>query len=107
MEKIPKAVFTDEFKEEAVKMVTEGGLSVPEVSRRLSIPKSTLAHWVKRANAGKLLNNTHKRQKPVTPEEMELARLRRENAELKMEKEILKKAYGLSLQGSRLRGMPL
>ena len=42
MEKIPKAVFTEEFKEEAVKMVTEGGLSIAEVSRRLSIPKSTL-----------------------------------------------------------------
>jgi transposase len=65
MEKIPKAVFTKEFKEEAVKMVTEGGLSRPEVGRRLSIPKSTLAYWVKIAKEGKL-SDTPKKQKPVT-----------------------------------------
>ena len=47
MEKVPKSVFTKEFKAEAVKMVTEGGLSIPEVWLRLSVPKSTLAHWVK------------------------------------------------------------
>ncbi len=42
MDVIPKAVFTKEFKEEAVKMVIEGGLSITEAARRLSIPKSTL-----------------------------------------------------------------
>jgi len=54
MERVPKGVFTKEFKEEAVKMVTEGRLSIPEVGRRLSIPKSTLAHWVKIAKEGRL-----------------------------------------------------
>ena len=47
MEKLPRSVFTKEFKEEAVIMVLEGRLNIPEVSRRLSIPKSTLAHRVK------------------------------------------------------------
>ena len=79
MEKIPKAVFTKEFKEEAVKMVMEEGLSIGEVGRRLSIPKSTLDYWVKKAREGKLLDNSYKKHKPVTPEEMELARLRRDN----------------------------
>jgi transposase len=37
MEKIPRSVFTKEFKEEAVKMVVDGGLSQPEVCRRLSL----------------------------------------------------------------------
>lgn len=92
MEKIPKAVFTKEFKEEAVKLVTEEGLSVTEVGKRLSIPKSTLEYWVRRAKEGKLSDTSHTKHKPVTQEQMELARLRRENAELKMEKEILKKA---------------
>lgn len=78
VKKIPKAVFIKEFKEEAVKMVTEDGLSIPELSRRLSIPKSTLVLWIKKANAGKLSSNTHKIQKQVAQEEMELARLRRE-----------------------------
>ncbi len=46
MNRIPQGVYTKELKEEAVKMVTEGGLSVPEVGRRLSIAKSTIAYWV-------------------------------------------------------------
>ncbi len=91
MEKIPRAVFTEEFKEEAVKMVTEGGLSISKTALMLSIPRSTLAYWVKTAKEGKPSSTSNKRT-PVTQEQMELARLRRENAELKMEKEILKKA---------------
>ena len=91
MEKIPKAVFTEEFKEEAVKMVTEGGLSISKAALRLSIPKSTLTYWVKIAKEGKP-SDTSKKHTPITQEQMELARLKRENAELKMEKEILKKA---------------
>jgi transposase len=104
MERVPKAIFTKEFKEEAVKMVTEGQLTVPEVGRRLSIPKSTLAHWVKIAKEGKL-SDIGKREKPVTEEQMELARLKREIAELKMERDILKKATAYfareSLPGTR------
>ena len=42
MERAPRGVFTKEFKEEAVKLVINGGLSIPEAGRRLSIPKSTL-----------------------------------------------------------------
>jgi transposase len=91
MEKIPRAVFTEEFKEEAVKMVTEGGLSISKTALRLSIPRSTLTYWVKTAKEGQPSGTSNKRT-PVTQEQMELARLRRENAELKMEKEILKKA---------------
>jgi transposase-like protein len=37
MERIPRAVYTEELREEAVKLVTEGGLSMPEVGCRLSI----------------------------------------------------------------------
>ena len=92
-----------EFKEEAVKMVIEEGLSIGG----LSIPKSTLDYWVKKAREGKLLDSSYKKHKPVTTEEMELARLRRENAELKLERDILKKAYGYLCKGSRLRSMPL
>ena len=104
MEKLPKSVFTKEFKEEAVKMVMEGGLNIPEVSRRLSIPKSTLAHWVKISKEDKYLDIGTK-QKVVTFEQMELARLKRENVELKMERDILKKAAAYfakeSLPGTR------
>ena len=104
METLPKSVFTKEFKEESVKMVMGGGLNIPEVCRRLSIPKSTLAHWVKISKEGKL-SNSDRKQKVVTEEQMELARLKREIAELKMERDILKKAAAYfakeSLPGTR------
>ncbi len=103
MEKVPRVVYTREFKEEAVKMVTEAGLSVPEVARRVSVSTSTIAYWVKLAKEGWLSNGG--RQRPVSGEQMEIARLKRENAELKMERDILKKAAAYfakeSLRGTR------
>jgi transposase len=45
---------TKEFREEAVKMVTDGGLSVLEVSNRLSLPKSTLERWRRVSKKGNL-----------------------------------------------------
>ena len=103
MEKIPRSVFTKEFKEEAVKMVIEGGLSQPDVCRRLSLGHSTLARWVRQARKGGIPNS--RRRTPVTEEEMEIARLRAENAELRMERDILKKASAYfareSLKGTR------
>jgi transposase len=103
MEKVPKGVYTKEFKEEAVKLVTEAGLSIPEVGRRLSVGKSTIEYWVRQARKGGLSVNHGK--KPVTAEEMEVARLRREVAELRMERDILKNAAAYfakeSLKGTR------
>ena len=103
MERVPKGVYTKEFKEEAVKMVREAGLSIPEVGRRLAISKSTLTYWVNLAKEGALPEDG--RQRPVTGEEMEVALLKREVAELKMERDILKKAAAYfakeSLRGTR------
>ena len=89
MERIPNAVYTKEFREEAVRMITESGLTVPEVARRLSIPKSTISYWVRAYRKGSLATT---RTKSLTAEEMELARLKRELAEVKMERDFLKKA---------------
>ena len=102
MERVPRVVYTKEFKEEAVKMVTEAGLSIPEVARRVSVSTSTIAYWVKLAKEGTLSNDG--KQRPVTGEQMELARLKRENAELRMERDILKKAAAYFAKES-LRGM--
>jgi transposase len=90
MERLPKVQFTKEFKEEAVKMVRDSGLSLKEVSRRLSLPESTLRYWVKTIDS--ISNNSKHQNKVITPEQMELSRLRRELAEVKMERDILKKA---------------
>jgi len=104
MQSIPHGRYTKEFREEAVKMVLEGGMAVPEAARRLSLPPSTLGNWVKAHKAGKLgeIGKTHR---PLTEIEMELARVKRELAEVKMEREILKKAAAYfakeSLPGTR------
>jgi transposase len=102
MERIPRAVYTKEFKEEAVKLVTEAGLSIPEAARRLSVGKSTIEYWVRKARKGSLSDQG---KKAVTAEEMEVNSLRREVAELKMERDILKKAAAYfakeSLRGTR------
>jgi transposase len=104
MERIPNAVYTKEFREEAVMMVTEGGLTVPEVARRLSIPKSTISYWVRAKRQG-TLSSVGGQSRSLTDEEREIARLRREVAELKMERDILKKATAYfakeSLPGTR------
>ena len=52
MERIPNVRYTQEFREEAVKMVTDGGLSVMETSKRLSLPKTTLENWIRVSKTG-------------------------------------------------------
>ncbi len=91
MKRIPYGKYTKEFRLEAVKLVTEGELSIPEAGRRLSLAPSTLSTWVRAYKAGKLaeVGKTHRQ---LSDKEMEMARLKRELAEVKMERDILKKA---------------
>jgi transposase len=104
MERIPYGRYTKEFREEAVKMATEGGLSVLEISRRLTLPKSTLEHWIRVSKTGNL-GQIGKGHRPLTEIERELAKVKRELALTKMERDILKKAAAYfakeSLQGTR------
>ena len=83
--------YTAEFRDAAVKQVTEGGRSVSAVARSLEMSNKTLANWVLRARKGEALIKRAP-AKPVSELEAELSRLRQENAKLKLEKEILKKA---------------
>ncbi len=104
MKGVPQGRYTKEFREEAVKLVTEEKLSLPEAGRRLSLPPSTLGNWVKACKAGRL-GEVGKTYRPLTELEMELARTRKELAEVKMERDILKKAAAYfareSLPGTR------
>jgi transposase-like protein len=100
MERLPRAKYTKEFREEAVKLVTEEKLSTAEAARRLKLPSNTLDNWLRKHKAGKL-GEVGKDYRPLTEVEMELARLRRENAELKMESEFLKKAAAYFARESR------
>ena len=90
METIPRAVYTKQLREEAVKLVTEGELSIPEVGRRLSIATSTIRCWVKASREGKLQEDA-RQHRPLTEVEMELVRVKRELAQVKIEREISKK----------------
>jgi len=83
-----RAQYTREFKMEAVRLV-KSGQSVGMTAKVLGIPKASLANWVRMSERGHALGDP---DKPVTPEQMELARLRAELARVKMERDIAKKA---------------
>ena len=87
MKRRKRKFYTDEFKEEAVKLVTEQQYNVAEAARNLDIHHSLLRRWIKAELPA---------PKPTTCETVqlkaELKQLRRENETLRMEREILKKA---------------
>lgn len=77
---------SEEFKREAVKLVTEQGLSAAEAARNLDIGSNLLLRWkakFENESADSILGEG---------ERVELARLRAENKRLRMERDILKKA---------------
>jgi transposase len=101
---IPQGRYTKEFREEAVKLITEEKLSLPEAARRLSLPPSTIGNWVKQFKAGRL-GEVGKTYRHLTEIEMDLAWTKKELAEVRMERDILKKAAAYfakeSLPGTR------
>jgi transposase len=90
LKKRQRREFTDQFKNDAVKLVTELGYSCNEVARRLGINHSSVSRWVR---------DYRKQSQPpskgsISLEELanENRRLKKENKRLFMEREILKKA---------------
>ena len=100
MERLPKGIYTPEFRVEAVKLVETEGLSVDAVAKRLSIPKSSLSNWVRASRTGKLAT-VGQGQRVPTETEIELARLRKELAEVKLERDLLKKCAAYFAKESR------
>ncbi len=90
MERIPKGLYTPEFRAEAVKLVETSGMSVARAAKQLSIPKSSLDNWVRAARGGQLAD-VGKGQRVPNELELELARTRKELAEVKMERDLLKR----------------
>ena len=84
----PRRQFTEEFIAGAVRLVLDEGKTVGAVARELDLTPSSLANWVRQARA----DRTKGRTGLTTAEREELARLRKENRELRTEREILKKA---------------
>ncbi len=97
MEKVPRQYYTEEFKAEAVKLVKESGLTIPEAGRRLNVPAMTLKNWVYRSRNPEPAAET---SRPVTELEAENSRLRKELAESRMEGEILKNTIAYLAKGS-------
>lgn len=97
MQRIPHRRFTDEFKSQAVTLAESIGPA--KAARQLDMSVKTLANWLTAARAGKPLSSPPRA--PVSDLESELARLRAENATLKMEREILKKATAFFAKESK------
>jgi transposase len=92
MKKLPRQIYTNEFRQQATEMIRREGISLAEAARRLAISPKTLLNWVRRAKAGDLPSASAGAPRHIVTEaEAELSRLRRENAELRMERDILKK----------------
>ena len=84
---IVRARYTLEFKQEAVRLV-RGGQSVSSVARGLGVSAQSIDTWVKADAVGNL---KEAKGKPVSADQMEIARLRAELAKTRMERDILKK----------------
>jgi transposase len=80
--------FTDEFKAGAVRLVLDEGRTVGAVARELDLTETAFRKWVEQARA----ERTHGKTGVTIAEREELARLRKENRQLRMDREILVKA---------------
>ncbi len=96
-QRIPRRHYTDDFKAQAVALSDSIGRT--EAARQLDIPVKSLANWVDAARSGRPLRSPQR--KPVSDLESEVARLRSDNATLKMEREILKKATAFFARESK------
>ena len=86
-----RAQYTREYKLEAVRQV-RGGQSIAATAKVLGIPKASLSNWVRQSAQGIDVGGAADKAAGVTPEQMELARLRAEVSRLRMERDIAKKA---------------
>ena len=90
MKRIPRRIFTAEFKAEAIKLVTEQKLTHAEVSRKLDIGTKSLRAWIAQQSQGTLKSSLGADK--LTVEQLRIRELERELAIAKMERDILKKA---------------
>ena len=89
--------FTAEFKADAVSMVIDGDRSIVDVAGSLGLVEQTLGNWVRQARIDR-----GERAGLTSDERAELVRLRRENAQLAMERDLLKRATAFWVKESAL-----
>lgn len=83
--------FSAEFKSEAVKLARQTGVSISAVARDLGVHESILRRWIQDASPAAKVKQFHTDADSLA---QEVSRLRKENAQLKMERDIIKKALG-------------
>jgi len=87
----PRKQYTKEFKLDAISLVLDQGLTIAEAARSLEIRANMLGRWIKENEAdnnGQAFRGNGK----LTPEQEEIRRLKIENKQLKLERQILKEA---------------
>jgi transposase len=87
---MPRKTYTREFKLQAVKVITAQGLSVAEVARRIGVTEGCLRAW--REAAREHGDEAFPGHGIPAPADDEVRRLRAENARLRAERDLLKKA---------------
>ena len=96
MAKRTRRIFTESFKAEAVRLAQDSDGNIAAVARNLEVHVTTLRDWLRRAQL------PHSAPETLSPtEKLELVQLRKDNAVLKMEREILKKAATFFAKESR------
>lgn len=98
MSRRARRAFTPEFKADAVKLAKTGGKTISQVAKDLDLTETALREWVRRADDAALAGG--ERRVPED-ERAEFQRLRRENRQLRMERDFLKKAAAFFAKETR------
>ena len=99
MKRIARRIFTEEFKREAIKLVTGQGLRMAEAGRKLGIATKSLRTWVEQLERGQLKASLGASK--LTADQQRIRELERELAIAKMERDILKKATAFFARESK------
>jgi transposase len=83
--------YDPDFRQGAVRLVFETGKPIAQVARELDVNEGTLGNWVARERRERGEGTAALSE----PERAELARLRKENAELRMQRDVLKRSVAL------------
>ena len=103
---VQRKQYTAEFKHEAVLLMTRNDLSAAQVARDLGINPNLLGKWKRQLEAGQQAQVAGRNGYVAFPgqghaHDAEVARLQRENAVLRMERDVLKKAIGIFVEPKR------
>ena len=99
MKRIPRRIFTEEFKREAIKLITDQGLTQAEASKKLDVSTKSLRTWMEQQSRGALKASLGAAK--LTADQQRIRELERELAIAKMERDILKKATALFAKESK------